>query len=199
MSRRITSIYQSIIKYLRDSSEWMKGWFEISNSSYIVDDCWSIKTGRSNTTHEILPDLTKFPDGINGTVAQIHALGLKAGLYSSAGTVTCAGYPASLGNEERMFFSSFSPWSIDQSTSWEEQENWLKSLVEKSMPRPLLLGAPIIWNMIIVAFRRIGLMSSLLVFLVWCFLLHLIVEILGLHFDRFNWWLRFSQWVYFLY
>jgi len=77
-----------------------------------IDDCWSIKTGRSNITQQIIPDPTKFPDGISGTVAQIHALGLKAGIYSSAGTETCGGYPASIGFEE-LDATTFASWGID--------------------------------------------------------------------------------------
>lgn len=78
----------------------------------LVDDCWSIKTGRDNVTNQILPDLDKFPSGINGTVAQIHALGLKAGIYSSAGLTTCGGYPASLGYED-IDAETFASWGID--------------------------------------------------------------------------------------
>jgi alpha-galactosidase len=69
-----------------------------------VDDCWSVQTGRDNITNQIIPDPDKFPDGISGTANQVHALGLKIGIYSSAGTKTCAGYPASIGYEERMLF-----------------------------------------------------------------------------------------------
>src|SRR5438552_14864719 len=42
-----------------------------------VDDCWSDKSKKRNAkTNEIIPDTTKFPKGISGTAAQIHALGL---------------------------------------------------------------------------------------------------------------------------
>jgi len=77
-----------------------------------IDDCWSVITGRDNVTHQIIPDPTKFPDGISGTVAQIHALGLKSGIYSSAGTETCGGYPASIGFEE-IDAATFASWGID--------------------------------------------------------------------------------------
>ena len=83
-----------------------------------VDDCWSNKTHRDPTANRIIPDPTKSPDGIIGTVAKIHAQGLKIGIYSSkycleslalglsdhwnkgAETTTCAGYPASLDYED---------------------------------------------------------------------------------------------------
>jgi len=54
---------------------------EITNG--VVDDCWSVKSGRDSKTQRIIPDPIKFPDGINGTADKIHALGLKIGIYSS--------------------------------------------------------------------------------------------------------------------
>lgn len=76
-----------------------------------VDDCWSVKSGR-NANGQIVPDPTKFPDGISGTADKIHAMGLKMGIYSSAGTETCAGYPASLGYED-IDAATFAAWGID--------------------------------------------------------------------------------------
>lgn len=49
----------------------------------VVDDCWSVKSGRDNVTNRIVPDPQTFPSGINGTAQQIHDLGLKIGIYSS--------------------------------------------------------------------------------------------------------------------
>ena len=79
---------------------------------FSVDDCWSVKSGRDNVTGQIIPDPTKFPDGINGTADKIHALGLKVGIYSSAGTETCGGYPASIGKES-LDAATFASWGID--------------------------------------------------------------------------------------
>lgn len=84
-----------------DAASYMvsKGFLRAGYTYVNLDDCWSIKSGRDNTTHQILPDLNKFPEGIEGLVSRIHSMGLKAGIYSSAGETTCAGYPASLGYE----------------------------------------------------------------------------------------------------
>jgi alpha-galactosidase len=49
----------------------------------VVDDCWSVKSGRDASTQRIVPDPAKFPDGISGLAGQIHDLGLKVGIYSS--------------------------------------------------------------------------------------------------------------------
>lgn len=48
-----------------------------------------------------MPNLQKFPNGISGLADQIHQMGLKFGIYSSAGTWTCAQYDGSLGYEEK--------------------------------------------------------------------------------------------------
>nr|Q5AVQ6.2 RecName: Full=Probable alpha-galactosidase B; AltName: Full=Melibiase B; Flags: Precursor [Aspergillus nidulans FGSC A4]ABF50888.1 putative alpha-galactosidase [Aspergillus nidulans] len=77
-----------------------------------IDDCWSIKTHRDPTTNRMIPDADRFPDGIASVASQIHELGLKVGIYSSAGETTCAGYPASLGYED-IDAETFAEWEID--------------------------------------------------------------------------------------
>ena len=63
-----------------------------------IDDCWL--THQRDAEGRLVPDPTKFPDGIRGTADYIHSLGLKIGIYGDVGTATCAGYPGSLGHEE---------------------------------------------------------------------------------------------------
>ncbi|EHK97738.1 putative alpha-galactosidase B [Glarea lozoyensis 74030] len=77
-----------------------------------VDDCWAVKDGRDKVTGKIIPDPVKFPTGIRGLADKIHGLGLKVGIYSSAGTKTCAGYPASL-DKEGLDAATFASWGID--------------------------------------------------------------------------------------
>ncbi|KAF5389464.1 hypothetical protein D9757_004251 [Collybiopsis confluens] len=76
-----------------------------------IDDCWSLMQ-RDPTTHKIVPDPSKFPNGISGVATQVHALGLKLGIYSDAGTATCAGFPGSLGNEV-LDAATFASWGVD--------------------------------------------------------------------------------------
>ncbi|KUJ16512.1 alpha-galactosidase 1 [Mollisia scopiformis] len=77
-----------------------------------IDDCWAVKSGRDNKTGQIIPDPIKFPSGIDGLAKSIHSLGLKIGIYGSAGTETCAGYPAQLGHEY-LDAATFAAWGID--------------------------------------------------------------------------------------
>ncbi|KAL4951932.1 glycoside hydrolase [Aspergillus filifer] len=77
-----------------------------------IDDCWQVKSGRDNTTNELIPDPVNFPRGIKGVADDVHDLGLKLGIYSSAGTETCAEYPASLYYED-IDATSFAAWGVD--------------------------------------------------------------------------------------
>ncbi|KAI1310163.1 glycoside hydrolase family 27 protein [Xylaria venustula] len=87
--------------------------FKDAGYEYVnIDDCWSVKDGRDNVTQQLVPDPSRFPNGISGVADKIHELGFKIGIYSSAGTETCAGYPASIGYES-IDASSWAAWGID--------------------------------------------------------------------------------------
>ncbi|MDQ1752195.1 MAG: alpha-galactosidase [Pseudonocardiales bacterium] len=75
-----------------------------------IDDCWMTKT-RDAGGH-LVPDPTKFPDGIKAVADYIHAKGLKLGIYESAGLTTCQGYPGSLGHETTDA-NDFAAWGVD--------------------------------------------------------------------------------------
>lgn len=62
-----------------------------------LDDCWqsSLRTADG----KLQGDLTRFPRGIKPLIEDINKLGLKVGLYTSNGTLTCEDLPASLYNE----------------------------------------------------------------------------------------------------
>jgi alpha-galactosidase len=75
-----------------------------------IDDCWMTKT--RDSAGQLVPDPAKFPDGISGTAAYVHSLGLKLGIYEDAGTATCAGYPGSLGHETTDA-NTFASWGVD--------------------------------------------------------------------------------------
>lgn len=45
-----------------------------------VDDCWA-EMQRDPTTGQIVPDSTKFPNGISSVAAHVHSLGLLFGIY----------------------------------------------------------------------------------------------------------------------
>ena len=59
-----------------------------------VDDCWQV--GR-DADGNIVVDSVRFPSGIKALADYIHSKGLKFGIYSCAGSLTCAGRPGSRG------------------------------------------------------------------------------------------------------
>jgi alpha-galactosidase len=75
-----------------------------------IDDCWS--TRNRDGAGNLVPDPVKFPNGIRAVAGYVHARGLKLGIYSSAGTLTCAGFPASL-DPEQQDANLWASWGID--------------------------------------------------------------------------------------
>ncbi|HTF43834.1 MAG TPA: glycoside hydrolase family 27 protein, partial [Terriglobales bacterium] len=60
----------------------------------IIDDCWQVSRDQDGN---IVADAQHFPSGIKAIADYVHSLGLKFGIYSDAGSKTCAGRPAGLG------------------------------------------------------------------------------------------------------
>jgi alpha-galactosidase len=63
----------------------------------VVDDCWM--ADELDEDGRFVPHPEDFPGGIEALAEYVHEQGLKFGIYSSAGTETCQGYPASIGRE----------------------------------------------------------------------------------------------------
>ena len=76
----------------------------------IIDDVWLLKD--RDKDGRLTPDPEKFPSGMKALSDYVHSLGLKFGMYSCAGTMTCAGFPASFENEYRDA-ETFAKWGID--------------------------------------------------------------------------------------
>lgn len=88
--------------------------------SYInIDDCWEIKPnsddpmliGEARNAQGMINTNKKFPD-MKGLADYVHALGLKIGIYSSPGPLTCAGFTASYQYEENDAMQ-YAKWGID--------------------------------------------------------------------------------------
>lgn len=76
----------------------------------VIDDCWSEKVRDENG--RLVADHEKFPHGMKYVADYVHSKGLKFGMYSCAGTVTCAGYPASY-EHEFIDAATFAEWGVD--------------------------------------------------------------------------------------
>jgi len=76
----------------------------------VIDDCWSKRERDANGN--LVPDPNKFPSGMKALADYIHSKGLKFGIYSCAGTHTCAGYPGSF-EHEFQDARLFAEWGVD--------------------------------------------------------------------------------------
>ena len=75
----------------------------------VVDDCWM--ANELDNDGRLKPS-ADFPNGMAALADYVHDRDLKFGLYSSAGSHTCQGYPASLGREE-LHAQQFADWGVD--------------------------------------------------------------------------------------
>jgi alpha-galactosidase len=77
-----------------------------------LDDCWA--SPHRDAAGRLVPDRVRFPHGIAALADHVHARGLRLGIYTSAGTLTCdaRGFPASLGHETADA-ASFAAWGVD--------------------------------------------------------------------------------------
>lgn len=87
-----------------------KGYKDARYEYIIIDDCWSLKERDENG--RLVPDPKKFPHGMKYIADYIHSKGLKFGMYSCAGVMTCAGYPGSYGHEY-IDAKTFAEWEVD--------------------------------------------------------------------------------------
>lgn len=85
----------------------------LSDAGYVyvnLDDCW--QSSMRDENGKMQGDLTTFPHGIKWLAEQVNDLGLKLGIYSSNGTLTCEDLPASLYNE-RIDAETFAEWGVE--------------------------------------------------------------------------------------
>jgi alpha-galactosidase len=85
----------------------------------ILDDCW--QTGR-DANGNIVPDAERFPSGMKALGDYIHSKGLKFGIYTDAGMLTCAKRPGSIGHEYQDA-KQYANWGVDYL-----KEDWCSTL-----------------------------------------------------------------------
>ncbi|TWJ01563.1 putative Ig domain-containing protein [Mucilaginibacter frigoritolerans] len=94
---------------VRTAAKTMAGKLSQHGWSYInIDDGWEAPQRLVNG--EITPN-EKFPD-MRALTAYVHSLGLKMGIYSSPGPLTCGGYLGSWQHEDQDA-QTYSDWGID--------------------------------------------------------------------------------------
>ena len=75
----------------------------------VIDDCWQ---GKRDAAGAIVADPARFPSGIRALADAVHARGLALGIYSDAGTLTCAKRPGSKDHEVDDA-RAYAAWGVD--------------------------------------------------------------------------------------
>jgi alpha-galactosidase len=102
------NVSEDMIRQMADAM--VKSGMKDAGYQYIViDDCWQVKRDASAN---IVPDAQRFPSGIKALADYVHSLGLKFGIYSDAGSMTCAKRPGSLGHEYQDALQ-YAAWNVD--------------------------------------------------------------------------------------
>jgi hypothetical protein len=119
-------------KVFRNKGLMDHGWTYVN-----IDDGWEIPKDREpkRDPKGIILTNEKFPD-MKSLGDSIHAMGLKLGIYSSPGPLTCGGYTASYGHELQDALT-FAGWGIDYlKYDWCSYGNIAKdtSLAERKKP-----------------------------------------------------------------
>lgn len=75
----------------------------------VIDDCWQKSRDADGN---IQADPERFPSGMKALADYVHSKGLKFGLYSDAGSLTCGGRPGSAGHEFQDA-RQYAKWGVD--------------------------------------------------------------------------------------
>src|SRR2546423_3586915 len=75
----------------------------------VIDDCWQVERDAEGN---IIPDSQRFPSGMKALADYVHSKGLKFGLYSDAGTLTCQKRPGGRGYEFQDA-RQYAAWGVD--------------------------------------------------------------------------------------
>jgi alpha-galactosidase len=135
-------------KIMRDAADAMisSGMADHGYSYVNIDDCWAVKPGAKDSS--LLGDPRdkdgkinsnkRFPD-MKGLADYIHSKGLKAGLYTSPGPLTCAGHLGSFKFEEKDA-ERFCEWGFDfLKYDWCSYDNVSRNDTLPALEKPYIL------------------------------------------------------------
>lgn len=98
-------------KVVRDTADSMvvTGMRDAGYQYVVIDDCWQ---GPRDANGFITADPQRYPSGIKALADYIHSRGLKFGIYSDAGRLTCGGRPGGQGHEYQDALT-YARWGVD--------------------------------------------------------------------------------------
>lgn len=100
-------------KLFRDMADRLSedGWRELGYEYVIIDDCWMSRL--RDKDGRLQPDPDRFPAGIAHLADYVHNRGLKLGIYSDMGTLTCMGFPGTPLDKIELDAQTFASWGVD--------------------------------------------------------------------------------------
>ncbi|HMD44208.1 MAG TPA: glycoside hydrolase family 27 protein [Candidatus Acidoferrum sp.] len=102
------NVSEDLVKTVADAMA-ANGMKDAGYQYVVIDDCWQVARDEEGN---IVADAQRFPSGIKGVADYVHRKGLKFGIYSDAGTKTCAGRPGSQGHEYQDALQ-YAKWGVD--------------------------------------------------------------------------------------
>jgi alpha-galactosidase len=138
------NINEDKVKRMADAMA-SNGMKEAGYQYIVIDDCWQISRDKDGY---IIADPDKFPSGIKALADYIHSKGLKFGIYSCAGKLTCQKRPGGAGYEAKDA-QRYAEWGVDYlKYDWCNAEG-MTSQVQYSTMRDALhrAGRPIIFSL----------------------------------------------------
>jgi alpha-galactosidase len=133
-------------KLIREMADAMvaSGMRDAGYQYIVIDDCWQV--GRDSAGN-IIADPEHFPSGMKALADYIHKLGLKFGVYSCAGSVTCQGRPGSRGYQFQDA-RQYAAWGVDYlKYDWCANEGQRAEAAYRTMSDALkATGRPIVFS-----------------------------------------------------
>lgn len=101
-------VNEAAVKRMADAMA-TNGMKEAGYTYIVIDDCWQKNRDKDGY---IVADPLKFPSGIKALADYVHSKGLKFGIYSDAGLLTCQHRPGSADYEDKDA-QRYAEWGVD--------------------------------------------------------------------------------------
>ncbi len=138
------NINEEKVKRMADAMA-SNGMKEAGYQYIVIDDCWQIARDKDGY---IIADPKKFPSGIKALADYVHSKGLKFGIYSCGGKLTCQKRPGGAGYEAKDA-QRYAEWGVDYlKYDWCNSDGMI-SQVQYSTMRDALhkAGRPIVFSL----------------------------------------------------
>jgi alpha-galactosidase len=138
------NVSEDLIKSVADAIA-TNGMKDAGYQYVVIDDCWQVSRDENGF---IVADAQRFPSGMKALADYVHSKGLKFGVYSDAGSKTCAGRPGSQGHEFQDAIQ-YARWGVDYvKYDWCNTEKRNAEEAYSTMSTALLAtGRPIVFSM----------------------------------------------------